>query len=119
MPGEANPFGSPGDEVMKEHIGDAIEIGPDEIGRFRLEDDVASRSRDARMEALGIPLHSCFADADPERRSEVPVADKHVSDVVRVAGYKVRGIRLEGHKPSVSRHAATPAAAVALLAVVA
>src|SRR5207245_7697637 len=103
-----------------EHVGRAVRVTGDEVGRKADERDEATVGREgggegeAEETAAAVALSPVGGNAHPLGRARLPVVDEHVGYPVRVAGDEVGRRAVEGEEAAVGREGGPPADVVAL-----
>src|SRR5207248_8908291 len=89
--------------VVDEHVGRAVRVAGDEVGRSAVERDEAAVGREGGAHAGGVALSPVRGDAHPLGRARLPVVDEHVGRAARVAGDEVGGSADERDEAAVGR----------------
>src|SRR5439155_25469907 len=101
--GDARGRGRPRLPVVDEHVGRAVRVAGDEVGRRAVEGDEATIGREDGPCTEAVSLAPARRDAYPLGRARLPVVDEHVGRAVRVAGDQVGRIALERDQAAVGR----------------
>jgi len=112
--GDAHPLRCASLPVVDEHVGLAVRIADDEVGRIALERDEAAVGREGGVAADVVGLGPVGGDAHARGHARLPVADEHVGRAVRVADDEVGRIALKRDQTAVGREGGAQAGGVAL-----